>query len=142
MSKTQFPSQEEIDASVTANKIILERVKNSMNTNKMMDIPGGSHCTPDNGILTLAALFKLKKGDNVWDIGVGVALMAFFFSHITHRATIGNDIGKYTYIDCNFIVSNIYRLSLLIIDPDVISYYKGKAEGQRDVSSYYPVTKK
>ncbi len=60
--------------------------------------PEGSHSTCDDGIKTLAGIFQLKKGDVVWDIGVGNPTMAMFFSLLTEKPVVGTDTGE--YLEC------------------------------------------
>lgn len=82
----------EIQAAIDKGRPQLAKIRTAMS--KTYHVPGGSHSTCDDGILTLASLFRLGPGDIVWDIGVGKPVMAMYFSHLTNQVVVGTDTGR------------------------------------------------
>jgi hypothetical protein len=112
----------------------LRGVNQAMKASGGFEVPGGSHSTSDDSMISIAQLLQLKEADIVWDIGVGRPTMAFFFSMLTNTPVIGTDVGKRTLLVV-FFVSSYYILLLFISPPitdvRVIEWFKAYHAGSR-----------
>lgn len=72
----------------------LQGIKQTLGAANLLDIINGSHATSTKALIKLATLMRLKPNDIVFDIGVGVPTLAFFFSLLTKTSTIGIDTSK------------------------------------------------
>ncbi len=62
---------------------------------RLSSVTDGSHATSLSALVHMADKMQVQAGEVVMDIGVGVPLLAMFFSYLTKRAVIGTDISKY-----------------------------------------------